>query len=63
MQNPQNTKFVSPAFNNQDPYYSTVAAAINAAASGSMIMIFPGTYNEIISTTKRLQLVGTNKHV
>ena len=62
MEDPQNAKFVSPVFDDKDPNYSTVSGAIDAADSGSVIVIFPGTYAEIISTTKRLHIVGVNKN-
>ncbi len=59
---PQNTKFVSPIYNNVDPYYSSIQEAINNSLDGFVIFIYPGIYNEVISTSKRLQLVGINKN-
>jgi hypothetical protein len=40
----------------------TIGAAISAAANGDTIIIWPGTYDEVVNTsTKKLQLLGTNK--
>jgi hypothetical protein len=45
--NPANIKYVSPDFTSSvAPYYPTIVAAITASVvSGSLIVVYPGTYN------------------
>ena len=38
----------------------TINYAVSQASSGDVIAVAPGTYNESVSITKRLSLVGTN---
>ena len=52
------TLYVGPSGN-----YSTIQAAINAAASGNIIVVDPGTYNERIVINKSLTLQGATYNV
>lgn len=40
--------------------YTTISAAITAAAAGDTILVGPGTYNEYVNITKALTLAATN---
>ena len=41
--------------------YSTINAAVTAAAPGDVIVIYPGTYNEVINTNKALSIIGLDR--
>lgn len=62
-QMPRWTAYVSPAFNNTYPYYSTIQAAINGlvakmaadnagANERGLIAIYPGTYGDFVAANK-----------
>lgn len=46
----------SPACTVGNSYYSTIQAAVDAAASGSTILVCPGTYNESVSIGKPINM-------
>jgi hypothetical protein len=43
--------------------YSSIQAAINAAAAGDTVKVMPGTYNECITIGKRIVLMGSGHEV
>eukprot|EP01061_Rhynchopus_euleeides_P004843 TRINITY_DN1403_c3_g1_i1.p1 TRINITY_DN1403_c3_g1~~TRINITY_DN1403_c3_g1_i1.p1 ORF type:complete len:473 (+),score=180.38 TRINITY_DN1403_c3_g1_i1:109-1419(+) len=42
----------------RDSPYSTISAAVAAAANGDRIVVLPGVYEEVVFTTKRLEICG-----
>lgn len=60
-----NRKYVSPSFSSlSDPFYSTIQAAINSITDASPtnaygIYIYPGNYNESITLTSYISLIGS----
>src|SRR5262249_1972136 len=55
------TLTVDPAFANSAALrqYSTIGAAVAAAAPGDTIKVDPGLYTEVVTVTKPLTLVGS----
>jgi hypothetical protein len=45
-----------------DAGFTTIQAAVNAAAPGDTIQVCPGAYNEQVEIAKRLTLVGTERN-
>jgi hypothetical protein len=42
--------------------FTTISEAVNAASSGDTILIYPGTYEEIVDAgEKELNIVGTSR--
>jgi hypothetical protein len=51
------TLFVDPASTNPAVFH-TIQAAVNAAAAGSTIKVAPGTYNEDVTVSKPVAILG-----
>lgn len=45
------------------PNFTTIQAAIDAAAAGDVISVLPGTYAEVLTINKQLNLLGPNANI
>lgn len=50
-------KYVSPKFTqNVNPFFATITQALNNAGSGTLIMVYPGTYDEQIKAKNNVKI-------
>lgn len=62
-QAPDKTFFVSPTFVAGAPFFNTIQAAVNAAdgVNITLIVIYPGTYLEVVTVKNNVFLRGTDR--